>query len=182
MKLLLCFCILLAFFPPVLPKGHAASDEFTFYTEHLPPYSYVKQDKLTGLNVELIRALCQRIQLSCNLQLLPWRRAFDMALHNPNSGVFSTSRSAEREMRFQWVGPIASEAGYIFRLKGRTEVNPTNLDEAKSFVIAVSRGDRLERYFQDLGFRYGENLMGFSTRTEPIPLFTAYKIDLLAGQ
>ncbi|GAB2907354.1 hypothetical protein GCM10027181_03050 [Rheinheimera gaetbuli] len=95
-----------------MPKGHAASDEFNFYTEHLPPYSYIEQDKLTGLNVELIRALCQRIQLSCNLQLLPWRRAFDMALHNPNSGVFSTSRSAEREMRFQWVGPIVSEAGY----------------------------------------------------------------------
>ncbi|KKO44920.1 hypothetical protein WG68_13495 [Arsukibacterium ikkense] len=141
----------------------------------------MQQNQLTGINVELVKLLCQRAKITCNISLLPWRRAFDMAQHNVYSGVFSTSRNAEREALFSWVGPIASEPGYLFRLKGRTEVNPANLDEAKNYILAVSRGDRLESYFQSKGFRYGSNMMGFSTRTEPIPLFFAHKVDLLSG-
>lgn len=181
MKWLLWFCMLLSSLLFALPGVCAMPKTYQFYTEHLPPYSFIANEQLTGINVELVRTLCQRAQLSCNIELLPWRRAFEKAMHNANSGVFSTSRSRDREALFHWVGPIASQPGYLFRLKGRTEVNPSNLDQAKSFVVAVSRGDRLESYFQQHGFRYGNNMMGFSTRTEPIPLFVAHKIDLLAG-
>ncbi len=159
----------------------AAPTEYHFYTEQFPPYSYLQQNAITGINVDLVNALCQRLQLSCTITLLPWRRAFEQAQHHHFSGVFSTSRSADRESLFHWVGPIASEPGYLFRLKGRTEINPTNLTEAKNYIVAVSRGDRLEAFLQSNGFNYDRNLMGFSTRTEPIPLFLANKVDLLAG-
>ena len=181
MKVLLWFCMLLSCLLFALPGAYAKPKTYQFYTEHLPPYSFIANEQLTGINVELVRTLCQRAQLSCNIELLPWRRAFEKAQHNVNSGVFSTTRSSDRETLFKWVGPIATQPGYVFRLKGRSEVNPSNLEQAKSFVVAVSRGDRLEGYFQQHGFRYGNNLMGFSTRTEPIPLFVAHKVDLLAG-
>lgn len=139
------------------------------------------QNNLTGINVELVRTLCQRVKLTCSIDLLPWRRAFELVQHHKHSGVFSTTRSPDRETIFRWVGPIASDYGYVFRLKGRTEVNPDNLAQAKNFIVAVSRGDRLESYFEGHGFSYNTNLMGFSTRTEPIPLFVAKKVDLLVG-
>lgn len=174
-RLMLCVLMLL------LPHAQAEPADMTFYTEHLPPYSYVQDDRVIGINVELVEKLCQRLELSCSINLLPWRRAFSMAQLNPNSGVFSATLTEERAPLFQWVGPIASAEGYIFRLKGRTEINPSNLEEAKQFSVAIARGDMLEGYFKSHGFEYGDNMLDISSRIEAAPLFLAKRIDLLVG-
>lgn len=152
---------------------------FTFYTEHLPPYSYLEHDELKGINVELVQLLCQQLQLQCHLQLLPWARAFDLAQRDSYSGVFSTARSQQREALFQWVGPLASDWGYLYRLSSRPQVAPTSLQEAKHFSVAVVRGDVYEQYFRQHGFNYKENLLDFTTRSETIPLFLQGRIDLI---
>lgn len=157
------------------------ADQIMFYTEHMPPYSYQAEDQVEGINAELMRRLCHRLQLQCDIVLLPWRRAFDNARQQQLSGVFSTARSKQREKLFRWVGPIASDWGYVFRLKGRTEVNPDNLEQAKRFKLAVARGDVYESYFRKHGFEFGQNMLDFATKSEPVPLFLAGKIDLLVG-
>lgn len=181
MKLFTVICVFVCMIllrPVAAGPGQA---QFHFYTEHLPPYSYLLNDDVVGINVELVQTLCQRLELSCTVTLLPWRRAFEQAQQQPHSGVFSTSRTEEREALFQWVGPIASDWGYLFRLKGRTEVNPTNLQEAKGFRLAVARGDVYESYFRRHGFEYGTSMIDFATKTEPVPLFLQGRIDLLVG-
>lgn len=169
----------------VFLSGYAAATEqpptLHLYTEHLPPYSYIVDGRPDGINVELMRQLCQRLELDCNITVLPWRRAYENAQHQQMSGVFSTARSAAREPLFRWVGPIASDWGYLFRLKGRTEVNPTNLEEAKNFKLAVARGDVYESYFKRHGFEFGRNMLDFATKSEPVPLFMAKRVDLLVG-
>ncbi|SNY60453.1 amino acid ABC transporter substrate-binding protein, PAAT family [Arsukibacterium tuosuense] len=175
------YCCALVWALVIASEAHAVPTGYHFYTEHLPPYSYMQDDRVTGINAELVSTLCQRLELSCTISILPWRRAFGQAQREQNSGVFSTTRAEDREALFKWVGPIATDHGYVFRLRDRTEINPTNLEQAKNYVLAVSRGGRLETYFQHHGFSYDTNMMGFSTRTEPIPLFLAKKIDLLAG-
>lgn len=181
MRLFKVFPLLLCLGTLYLSDAQAAEPQLTFYTEHLPPYSYVQDGEVIGINVELVETLCQRLELSCSISLLPWRRAFSLAQQQPMSGVFSTSRTAAREQLFQWVGPIASDWGYLFRLKGRTEVNPASLDEAKAFKLAVARGDVYESYFKRHGFEYGINMIDFATKTEPVPLFLQGRIDLLVG-
>ena len=161
--------------------GLLHASQITLYTEHMPPYSYQGEDQVEGINAALMRQLCQRLQLQCDIILLPWRRAFDSARQQTLSGVFSTARSAEREAQFRWIGPIASDWGYLFRLKGRAEVNPENLEQAKSFKLAIARGDVYESYFRQHGFEYGQNMLDFANKAEPVPLFLAGKIDLLVG-
>ncbi|MEE2002851.1 transporter substrate-binding domain-containing protein [Alkalimonas sp. MEB108] len=173
--------LFVACFSSALGAAEPAAKEIRLYTEHLPPYSYLHGDTVDGINVELMRLLCQRAELSCRIELLPWRRAFDNAQQQPYSGVFSTSRTEERESLFQWVGPIASDWGYLFRLKGRSDVNPTNLEEAKAYRLAVARGDVYESYFKRHGFEYGVNMLDFTTKPEPVPLFLAKRVDLLVG-
>lgn len=155
--------------------------QLQLYTEHMPPYSYLEQDKVDGINVALLRQLCERTQVKCQFELLPWPRAFEQAQQQPMSGVFSTSRNEAREALFQWVGPLASDWGYLFRLRGRAEVNPADLEEAKAFRLAVARGDVYESYFKERGFQYGINMLDFATKSEPVPLFLAKRIDLLVG-
>ncbi|MBZ9613488.1 substrate-binding periplasmic protein [Rheinheimera maricola] len=158
-----------------------ANTVVSLYTEHMPPYNYQQDNKVEGINAELIRQLCQRVQLDCQMVVLPWRRAFENAQQQQMSGVFSTARSEQRESLFRWVGPIASDWGYVFRLKGRTEVNPVNLEQAKNFKLAVARADVYESYFRYHGFEYGRNMVDFATKSEPLPLFMAKRIDLLVG-
>lgn len=177
MRVVLYYCMLLM--GPVLANQVPTS--ITLYTEHMPPYSYWSGDEVDGINVELMRQLCQRQQLDCTIMLLPWRRAFESAQNQQMSGVFSTARSEQREALFRWVGPIASDWGYVFRLKGRIEVNPTNLEQAKNFKLAVARGDVYESYFRQHGFAYGRNMVDFATKSEPLPLFMAKRVDLLVG-
>lgn len=159
----------------------AADNVVSLYTEHMPPYSYLHEGRVEGINAELMRQLCQRLQLDCQLSLLPWRRAFENAQQQQMGGVFSTARSEQREALFRWVGPIASDWGFLFRLKGRTEVNPLDLEQAKQFKLAVARGDVYENYFRKQGFEYGRNMIDFATKSEPLPLFMAKRIDLLVG-
>ncbi|WP_169337171.1 substrate-binding periplasmic protein [Arsukibacterium perlucidum] len=172
------FCWLL------LIKSVYASEEpisITLYTEHMPPYSYLEDGQVSGINVELMQQLCQRQKLDCQITLLPWPRAYENAQRHQMSGVFSTSRSAARESMFQWVGPIASDWGYLFRLKGRHDVNPGNLEEAKNYKLAIARGDVYENYFLNLGFEYGLNMLDFATKSEPLRLLMAHRIDLVVG-
>lgn len=44
------------------------------YTEHFPPYSYEKDQQITGLNTELVRRSCQIAKIQCEFRLLPKQR------------------------------------------------------------------------------------------------------------
>ncbi|MDP5143625.1 hypothetical protein ORJ00_12795 [Rheinheimera baltica] len=85
----------------------ACAEHLTLYTEHFPPYSYVKSDTVTGLNTELVRLTCEKAQLQCDFVLYPWLRAYEAATKNPQGALYSTSRNPLREPLFKWVGPLA---------------------------------------------------------------------------
>lgn len=151
------------------------------YTENMPPFSYLNDNQPDGINVSLIRQLCQRLQFDCVFSLMPWRRAFEKALAQQYAGVFSTARTPSREKLFKWVGPISTANAFLFRLKGRTDVNPATLEEAKQYKIAVARGDVFEDFFRRHGFDYDSNLVDFADKADAVPLLQAKRIDLLVG-
>lgn len=92
------------------PLQASPIDELTFITEIYPPYSFVEEGQPRGISVELLtevlRATRSR-QTRADIQVLPWSEGYQRALTEPNTVLFSTARTAEREELFQWVGPIA---------------------------------------------------------------------------
>lgn len=159
----------------------AFAEQLNLYTEHFPPYSYVKADTITGLNTELVRLSCEKAQLQCHFQLYPWLRAYETVIKDPQGALFSTSRNALREPLFKWVGPLAHSKASMYRLKSRPNVNPTSLEDAKNYVIAVARGDVYELYLQSQGFEHGKNLLGLAAKADAVGLFLQGKVDLLIG-
>lgn len=159
----------------------AAAQQLNLYTEHFPPYSYVKDNTITGLNTELVRLSCQQARLSCDFALFPWLRAYETTLKDANGALYSTSRNPLREPLFKWVGPLAHSKANMYRLKRRPEINPTTLEEAKRYVIAVARGDVYELYLKSQGFEHGVNLLGLTTKADAVGLFLQGKVDLLIG-
>lgn len=157
----------------------AAPASLTLYTEHFPPYSFLQQQQVRGINADLIRLACQRAAIQCEFVLYPWLRAVELAQKNPHSGIFSIVRTPKRAPLFQWLGPLASSKAYLYRLKRRPDIRLQQLSDAKAYSIGVAHGDIYEEFFLSQGFVHGKNLVKFSTKSEPVPLFLKGKIDLL---
>ncbi|MDI9101676.1 amino acid ABC transporter substrate-binding protein, partial [Pseudomonas aeruginosa] len=63
--------------------------------------NYAKDDGISGISTDTVRAACERAQIECQLILrFPWDRVYQQALSEPGYGVFSTARTPEREDKF----------------------------------------------------------------------------------
>lgn len=158
-----------------------AQQRLNIYTEHFPPYNFLKENQIAGINTELVKQACADIKLDCHFQLLPWLRAYEYALKDPQGAIYSTSRHPRRESAFQWVGPLVSAQAFLYRLNSRPDIAPENLEHVKRYSVAVARGDVYEVYFLEQGFAHGVNLLDFSSKAESVPLFLQQKVDLIIG-
>lgn len=89
-----------------------ALERLTYYTEDYPPFNYGLGGKLEGYSVELLEAIFSEagVELDRNdVRLVPWARGYYAALNQPNTVLFSTTRTPARESLFQWVGPISPD-------------------------------------------------------------------------
>ncbi|MCR8354495.1 amino acid ABC transporter substrate-binding protein, partial [Pseudomonas aeruginosa] len=90
----------------------ARAETLVLLTENLVPFNmavnggnYAKNDGISGISTDTVRAACERAQIECQLILrFPWDRVYQQALSEPGYGVFSTARTPEREDKFKWVG------------------------------------------------------------------------------
>lgn len=93
--------------------GRAADlNGLTILTEEYPPYNYTENGKPAGMAVDMLAAVLDRLgqpDVMAAVQVQPWARAYQTALTTPNTLLFSTSRSAAREDKFAWAGPISSD-------------------------------------------------------------------------
>lgn len=157
----------------------AKTSHITIYTEHFPPYSFQNDNKITGINIELIKEACDIASIECSFEILPWSRAMKTALNNKNSGLASTSRSLERENLFQWVGPLVSGENYFFKLKSRNDVTASSIQELTKYTVAANRNDIYENILINRGFVKGKTLLDTSSQEARVRLFFSGKLDLL---
>lgn len=132
--------------------AHAGPAQLYIVTEHSPPASMVEEGRVTGFAAEKVQALLARVEVPYTMEVLPWKRAYDAALKRPDTCVFSTTRTPERERLFKWVGPT-DEADWV--LMGRADRPPVlrTLDDARHYRIGTYLGDARDEYLRTRGFR-----------------------------
>ncbi|MGQ5525521.1 substrate-binding periplasmic protein [Chitinimonas sp. PSY-7] len=109
------------------------------FTEEWPPYSFSDNGTVKGIATDLLKEIALEAGISVNIEVVPWKRAYETALHRPATLVFCTARSAEREQLFEWVGPIVPREIWLF---GRPDSNNSLLRlDALSGVIGAVFGD-----------------------------------------
>lgn len=86
----------------------------TAYTEEWPPYNFAERGRPVGIATDLLLAACARARIECRVEIVPWARAYRLALTQPNTLVFSTARTAARERDFAWIGPILPRRTWVF--------------------------------------------------------------------
>ena len=116
------------------------SDSIKIYTEHYPPHNMKLSGKLTGYSVDLLAEILKDIKSNQSIKevkLTNWSRAYSIALKVPNSMVFSTTRTLEREKLFKWVGPISTTSVGVIAPKSKNIIINKMTDFNKYKIGAV---------------------------------------------
>lgn len=72
------------------------------------------------------------------IQFQPWGRAYDTALHQPGTVIFTTIQTASRAPLFKWVGPIVDFNISLMTMKNRKIRIMSNEDLVSLHIGAVN--------------------------------------------
>jgi polar amino acid transport system substrate-binding protein len=135
----------------------ASASPLRIVTEDLPPYSMMVDDQVSGLSTEVVKALLAELGLQASIEIMPWARAYDLALHEQNVLIYSMTRSTEREALFHWVGTVAPVHWYLFSSTTHP-ITLAQLGEAMGYQIGTVQADAGEDYLLEHGFSFKHNL------------------------
>lgn len=163
----------------ILVPGYARAESLTIVTEEMPPFNHTEKGRVVGMATEVVRAVLDRAELSGEFRVLPWKRAYRIALREPNVLIYSIGRNAEREDKFQWVGVVAPVNFYFFRLRRRDDVVVDSLADARRHDVGAVSGDYTLDFLEANGFQQGRNLDITSAFTLNIRKLFEERIDLI---
>jgi len=98
-------------------QGAPELGSITYYTEQFPPCNYQEDGVATGIAVDLLMAVTDRLgsKVSADqINVASWTDAYQTALTGENTVLFSTARLASREDSFKWAGPIFTDSYALF--------------------------------------------------------------------
>ena len=150
------FAVLLA----VLLLPPARAEELRLLAAELPPYSFrVPSGSVSefpgpgrGIVFDVVTALAQRVGQRAVIEFMPWHRAQQIAMSEPDVGILALTRTPEREALFKWVGPVGA-AEWILYGSAERGLKLQNIEEARSLLIGTYNGDARDEYFRSRGFR-----------------------------
>lgn len=119
----------------------AFAQTLNLVTEHYPPYNFVdaQTTKISGMSTDKIVELMRRTKTSYQLATFPWARALQMAREDQHTCIFSTTRTADREARFKWVGPLVKKNDWTVFARADDQRKPANFEALRPYLIGAYR-------------------------------------------
>ncbi|WP_430472809.1 substrate-binding periplasmic protein [Thalassospira lucentensis] len=123
-------------------------------TTVFPPYvMYSDQTgEASGPAVDTVRGVCLTAEITCNVRVEPWARAYATALETPNTLIFSVARRPDREDKFHWIGTVSPYHVRLFSLRESSVPEVADWHALSSFPVAGQLGDVKAQYLQNAGF------------------------------
>lgn len=140
----------------LLAPGPARAEDLLIITEQSPPHGYTLDGsefgELRGKSVDIVREVQKRVGDASPIRVMPWARAWYMATNAPNTMIFNTVRTPEREGLLKWAGPVSSNTWVFFARKGdRTRLR--TLEEAmRARAVGVYQDDARHLFLKERGF------------------------------
>ncbi len=137
----------------VFQPAHAESPYLTLTTENYPPFNMQEPStrRIVGISTDIVRELMVRAKVKYRMKFLPWQRAYDMALNETDTCVFSTTITEERKPLFKWVGPLVGN-DWVFFGRAGTGIEINSLDDAREYTVGGYKGDAVAIYLEQQGF------------------------------
>lgn len=155
-----------------------SAQQLQVYTEVLPPFQLVENEKVTGITTEKVKRLLDKAYIPYDLHVVPWPRAFNIVKTTPNTLIFSMNRTPEREPHFKWITVLAKISNSFISLSSST-LNINKLQDAQTHLTAVIRDGYAHSTLLGKGFVNNENMYVVATLDQQISLILKGKIDFL---
>lgn len=154
----------------------ADAQSLRILTTEVPPLAFVKDGKLQGFCVDVVLDIQRRLGESAAITSLPWARAYAKAQSDPMILLVCPKRTAEREDKFQWVGPLITSQTGLYSKAG-TQPRIASLDDAKglSSILVV----RASYSFQDLSAHGFQNLYEVNDAVSMVRMLMANRAPVM---
>lgn len=151
----------------------------TYYTEIYPPSSFYKDEQLTGISVEVIKAIWQDLGLrERQVYVVPWARGYKEVSTKMRTVLFATSKTKARAPLFKWVGPIFSVDYLLIARKGvRKPVH--SLSFLYDSSVVVIRDDITADVLAETDFP-ASRVVAASHMEQAVEMFNNQRVELLA--
>ncbi|MCX6269752.1 MAG: transporter substrate-binding domain-containing protein [Bacteroidetes bacterium] len=149
--------------------------DFQFITENYKPLNYTENSILTGLAPDILKEVCDRLNIPFEVKVLPWDQGYDLAQKTENAVLFSTILTEGRKDLFKWAGPIAS-LDWLFYATSQNPITLNFLEDAKTVgKIGVIKDYSIEQFLVSKGFT---NLVYCTDNIEAFDKLLKGEIDL----
>lgn len=133
--------------------GPLHADDIRIVTAEEPPTNFTQDGQVTGIVADVVNAILGTLHQDAAIAVLPWARAYHLALNEPNVVIFTAGRTRERiDHGFHFVGPVTTRrhtlyarAGQAFEIAGIEDISRLKLR------IGAMRGDWRGMYFREKG-------------------------------
>lgn len=159
--------------------GSSKAENILAVTEYLGNYQKKMPDgKLSGYAVDVVNLLFELNGDKGEIRVLPWSRAYNIALSRPNTMIFSIARTYLREEKFAWVGHLAEEH-LLFWAHSESPIEQINSwEELTQLNISVYLGTNPE---QQLSAKGHKRLYSVDSPLTSLQMLLNGRVDLTLG-
>jgi len=143
----------------VITLGHASASaqeaKLKLFTENYPPFNYedpANKGTVTGWATDILVEVMKRANVQYDIELLPWKRAYEGALNEPNTCVYTAALTDERKPLFKWVAPVLPNDWVLFAHKD-ADIKVSSLEDAKKYKIGSYNGDAKADFLKAQGIQ-----------------------------
>ncbi|HOM14655.1 MAG TPA: transporter substrate-binding domain-containing protein [Rubrivivax sp.] len=131
--------------------------ELRLLAAELPPYTFrVPSGSVSefpgpgrGIVFDVVTALAQRVGQSAVIEFMPWHRAQQIAMSEPDVGILALTRTPEREDKYRWLVKILTDD---LVLVGGRGVDVSSLDKVKDRPTGVLLRSGAQALLEGKGF------------------------------
>jgi len=144
-------------------------------TEDTFPLQYLEGGKVVGPATALVEQVLSMAGITYSIDVLPWARAYHLALNEPNILIYSLAKTPARAEQFKWVGEIMALDYYLYGAID-SEINAqTSLEKLKQYKIGTVRDSAVYQYLIKNDFKH---LTTVVQGKQNLLLFEQNRIDL----
>ena len=135
--------------------SHAAPQHYTLEVPENRPFSWVENEKFSGMAINVVSMLFEKAKISYTFQSVPLARGMADALAKPNFCAFPVQRAQSNEAEYRWISPIFITTSGLF-VSPQSKQQFQVLSDAKPLLIGALRGSGDAQYLKSFGFTVEE--------------------------
>ncbi|WP_207060973.1 transporter substrate-binding domain-containing protein [Motiliproteus sp. SC1-56] len=151
-------------------------------SEQYPPYNYTDPDgEARGIAVDVLAEVWRRLEVGLTrgaIEFLPWARGYALLQREPNTALFSTTYTPERQRLFRFVGPYI-DTRVVLVAPRRAHLKLTRDEELDSLRIGVVREDIGAQLLRTRGVG-SQNLVFSNSSRNLVRLLEYGRVDAIA--